>query len=117
MADHAAHVGFQSTSTIEPNSNCLAVSPQHSPLPAQDDNHDSDETTEINDSDNGPDDLSVDNSSRDGHSTPQLFIVDLSAMHTCAPTIVQTATVAVHSFYCLHAHMWERARPTVENQL
>ena len=79
--------------------------------PWQNDNDSSDETTDIDGTDNGLDDLSADNSPGNDPNSLDLCLVDLSVLAPRKTTSARALVLPVHSFFCLHKHIQERAPP------
>ena len=71
-----------------------------------------DSSCDIEDSNADLDDVSADPSMRNDQDTPHFSVTGVGAGATHMPGIVPILLVPVHCFYCLHAHIRERA-PTV----
>jgi hypothetical protein len=70
-----------------------------------------DSSSDIDVSDTDLDDVSADLSARNDQDPPHFSVTSLDAGATRTPRIVPILLFPVHCFYCLHAHIRERAPP------
>jgi hypothetical protein len=76
-------------------------------------NNSSDSATDLDESDNALEDLSVNTPRRNDHNLAHVSVCDLGALNIRAPGTTQSFLAPARSFYCLHEHIRERAPPSL----